>query len=160
MPTETTAATLMRTDSYPLSVADDLFVAARQLIQHRLDGAPVLDEDGYVQGVLTLADLLYQEKEVRTPAPVFFLDALLFWGAGKDDMEEQLHKMTATTVGAAMSSPPITVPPETTVAVIASLMVDKGLTLIPVVDEAGTLLGIIDRRDVVRFMLNHYHAKV
>ena len=118
-----------------------------------------MDDDGYVQGVLTLADLLYQEKQVRTPEPVFFLDALLFWGAGKSDMDEQLKKMTATTVGAAMSSPPITVTPETTVSVIASMMVDQGLTLLPVVGPDGGLLGIIDRRDVVRFMLNHYHSK-
>jgi len=159
MPNETTAATLMRTDSYPLKPGDDLFGAARHLLTHRIDGAPVLDDDGYVQGVLTLADLLYQEKELRTPEPVFFLDALLFWGAGKSDIEEDLHKMTASLVAEAMSSPPITVAPDAKVASIASLMVDKGLTIIPVVGEDGGLLGIIDRRDIVRFMLSHYHNK-
>jgi len=159
MPRQTTAGNLMRTDSYPLKAGDELFAAARQLLSHRIDGAPVLDEDGYVQGVLTLADILYQEKTVRTPEPVFLLDALLFWGAGKDDMEEQLHKMTASKVAEAMSSPPITVSPKDPVSHVASLMVEKNLTILPVTDAEGGLLGVIDRRDVVRFILGHYHDK-
>ncbi len=159
MPDKTTAGNLMRSDSYPLKPGDELFAAASQLLAHHIDGAPVLDDDGYVQGVLTLADILYQEKNVRTPEPIFLLDALLFWGSGKKDMAEQLHKMTATKVAEAMSSPPITVSPSDTVSHCASLMVEKSLTILPVTDESGGLLGIIDRRDVVRFILGHYHDK-
>ncbi|MCO4772698.1 MAG: CBS domain-containing protein [Deltaproteobacteria bacterium] len=158
MPDKTTAANLMRADAYPLSPGDELFLAARKLLNHRIEGAPVLDDDGYVQGVLTLADVLYKQKDVKTPEPVFFLDALLFWGAGKNNMDEQLHKMTASSVAEAMSSPPITVNPDTPVSHVASLMVDKGLTIIPVVGGDGGLLGVIDRRDVVRFILGRYHS--
>jgi len=80
-------------------------------------------------------------------------DALLGWGAGRRKLEREFEKMTALTVGAAMTAPAITVSAEDALSTVASLMLDKNLTIVPVLNDDRTLLGVIGRRDVVRFTL-------
>ena len=155
MPQSTTAATIMNVQPPTFAVDDDLLLAADILLARGLNGGPVLDPGGFVVGVLTLADVLYGEKQVRTPQPLVLFDALLTFGAGRK-MAREFDKMTATSVGGAMSSPPITVSAEDPIAEVASLMLDKGLTVVPVVNTDNTLIGMIDRRDLVRFTLKRF----
>lgn len=155
MPQNTTAATIMDAQPATFGVDHDLLQAADILLARNLDGAAVLDPGGFVIGVITLADVLYGEKQVRTPQPLVLFDALLTFGAGRK-MAREFDKMTATTVGAAMSSPPITVTATDPIARVASLMLDKNLTIVPVLNSDNTLLGMIDRRDVVRFTLRRF----
>ncbi|MGH4011867.1 MAG: CBS domain-containing protein [Pseudonocardiaceae bacterium] len=56
-----------------------------------------------------------------------------------------------TTVGEVMSSPPLTVHPETDAAELASTMIERGVRSVPVVDE-DRLVGIVTRRDLVRLI--------
>jgi CBS domain-containing protein len=49
-----------------------------------------------------------------------------------------------------MSSPPVTVTPETHVKAVAALLVERGFNAVPVVDEDGSLLGIVSEADLVR----------
>jgi len=44
----------------------------------------------------------------------------------------------------------VTVPPGTPVAAVARLLSDRGISAVPVVDEAGTLLGIVTEADLIR----------
>ena len=153
MPLTTTAASIMSIDALTFTVEDDLLHAAALLLERRLDGATVVDPGGFVVGVLTLADILYSEKLVETPQPFVLFDALLTWGAGRK-LAREFEKMTALRVGQAMSSPAITVTPDDPVSTVASLMLDEGLTIVPVLDDDNTLLGVVGRRDVVRFTLS------
>ncbi len=152
MPKNTTAATIMDSRPPTFGVDDELLLAADLLLARGADGGAVLDPGGFVVGVLTLADVLYGEKEVRTPQPFVFFDAVLTFGAGRK-MARELDKMTATTVGGAMTKPPVSVGPEDSIAHVASLMLDKNLSVVPVIKTDNTLLGMIDRRAVVRFTL-------
>lgn len=153
MPDTTTAAVIMSIDALTFGPDDDLLHAAEVLLDRGLDGAVVVDPGGFVLGVVTLADLLYSEKLVATPQPFVLFDALLTWGSRKT-MSREFEKMTAMTCGQGMSSPAITVSAEDSISKVASLMLDKGLTVIPVLNEDNTLLGVIGRRDVVRFTLS------
>jgi CBS domain-containing protein len=155
MPQNTTAATIMDAQPPTFGVEDDLLMAADVLLARGLDGAAVLGRDGELVGVITLADVLYGEKQVRTPQPIVLFDALLTFGAGRK-MAKEFDKMTATSVGAAMSAPPITVQGSDLISRVASLMIDKNLTVVPVLDTGSRLLGMIDRRDIVRFTLRRF----
>jgi len=153
MPDTTTAASIMNVDVLTFAAEDDLLHAAEQLLERGLDGATVVDPGGFVVGVMTLADVLYSEALVHTPQPLVLFDALLGWGAGRRKLEREFEKMTALTVGAAMTAPAITVSAEDALSTVASLMLDKNLTIVPVLNDDRTLLGVIGRRDVVRFTL-------
>ncbi|MDY6796285.1 MAG: CBS domain-containing protein [Actinomycetota bacterium] len=54
-----------------------------------------------------------------------------------------------------MSTDPVTVGPETTVKEMAEIMVEKRIRLLPVVDDEGKLLGVVDEENLV-----HQDAKV
>lgn len=49
-----------------------------------------------------------------------------------------------------MTSPPITVTPDTPVAEIASLLLDNRISAVPVLDRAGGILGIVSEGDLLR----------
>jgi len=49
-----------------------------------------------------------------------------------------------------MTADPVTVPPETPLAAVASLMAERAISGLPVVDEEGGLLGIVTDGDLMR----------
>jgi CBS domain-containing protein len=106
--------------------------AAEILAKSRVSGLPVVDGRGAVTGVLSEGDIVYRESGGATPAvPVE-------------------PKLVATTVGGVMSSPAVTIGPQQPVTAAAGTMVDKGVGRLPVVDDAGRLVGIVTRSDLVR----------
>lgn len=55
----------------------------------------------------------------------------------------------AITAGQVMTSPVVTVSPETSVAQIAELLTSRRFSGIPVVDNAGAVLGLVSERDLL-----------
>jgi len=49
-----------------------------------------------------------------------------------------------------MTSPPITVTPDTPVVDIAALLIERGISAVPVVDESGRAVGIVSEGDLLR----------
>jgi CBS domain-containing protein len=49
-----------------------------------------------------------------------------------------------------MTSPPITVRPDTPVTEIAALLIERRISGVPVVDEAGRMIGIVSEGDLLR----------
>jgi CBS domain-containing protein len=149
MPATTTAREIMTTEVSTFGLDLPLLDAARTLFDNRWAGAPVL-EHGKVVGVLSLADVIAQERSVHAPTPLIVFDALLFLGTKRFDSE--MKKITAMTVREAMTSPAKTVTPDTKVSKIAAMMIDDGLSTMPVIED-GELVGVVGRRDVVRLVL-------
>ena len=67
-------------------------------------------------------------------------------------MEKEFQKIAATTVDQVLTPNPVTIQPETSIEDIASLMVDKNIHTLPVVDE-GTLVGIVGKEDILRTLM-------
>ena len=59
------------------------------------------------------------------------------------------HKAAGITAAELMTSPPIVIHPDEPVQYAAWLMYDRGVKRLPVVDEAGHLLGIVSRSDLL-----------
>jgi CBS domain-containing protein len=49
-----------------------------------------------------------------------------------------------------MSSPAVTVAPDTSARDIVALLTGRGINRVPVIDPAGHLLGLVSRADIVR----------
>jgi CBS domain-containing protein len=133
---------VMSRDVITVTPAMTLKEAAGLLVQHRISGVPVVDEDGDVVGVLSEADVLV--KEGGGPRR----DGLLGWLFEPDDAVRD--KLGARTVGEAMTTPPLTVGPQAPVHKAAARMVQDEVNRLPVVDEAGRIVGIVTRADLVR----------
>jgi predicted transcriptional regulator len=96
-------------------------------------GMPVTDSDGRVIGVVTEIDLL---KQIRQ---------------GKD-----LEKLTADDI---MTKNPTTVDITTSLNDILNILIDKTVIRIPVT-EGGILVGVIARRDILRYYFQPEHFRL
>lgn len=141
---------IMTTDVIYVSPATDVLDVARVLVNNGLTGLPVV-EDGRVVGMVTDSDIVSRETEVDPPAYFSFLDAVirLPW----DHTDEDFKRVAAMTVADLMTTPAITIERAATVQDAATLMFRERVNPLPVVDEDGTLLGIISRTDIMRTML-------
>jgi CBS domain-containing protein len=109
------------------------------LRRFRVSACPVINDAGHVVGVVSEADLLYKEASGRKPAGLIRLR----WRLGEQS------KAAAVTAGRLMTSPPITIHPDTSVAVAARMMQDRWVKRLPVVGDDGLLIGIVTRSDVL-----------
>jgi CBS domain-containing protein len=135
---------LMTTDVVTVGVGTPLKDAAALMAEHNVSGLPVVDPTHRVLGVLSEGDILYRETGRRANATV-----LGRMGIGISDTEAA-RRSIATTAGEAMSTPAVTLGPERPASDAATVMIDRQINRLPVVDDDGVLIGIVTRADLVR----------
>jgi CBS domain-containing protein len=118
---------------------------AALMVSKGISGVPVVGDDGAVLGVVSEADFVIKER--GREAVHHRLLARVF-GESRQTLAE-LAKIEAQTAGAAMTSPAITVAANDTLRWAAEQMAALKINRLPVVD-AGRLVGIVTRADVVR----------
>lgn len=111
------------------------------LMTHRFSAVPVVDMARRVIGVVSEADLLRKIEYAGEEAP------RLFDGARH---RADRAKATARTATDLMSAPPVVVSRGTSIAAAARLLDRKHVKRLPVVDDAGRLVGIVTRGDLLR----------
>lgn len=144
---------IMSTDLVTLTPDTDISKAAETLLSRRINGAPVVDQDGRVLGILCQSDLIAQQKKLPIPTVFTLLDGLISLTSSKQ-LEKQVRKIAALTVGDAMTQRPVTVGPNTSIETVASLMVDNNFHTLPVV-ENNKLIGVIGKEDVLRTLVSN-----
>jgi CBS domain-containing protein len=112
---------------------------AAMLGSSRVSGFPVVDQAGKVIGVVSGTDMVIKEAG-RASHPE------LFAGLRRS---RDLEKAGAVTAAELMTSPPVTIGPGEPVQHAAFLMYDRAVERLPVVDEAGRLVGIVSQVDVL-----------
>lgn len=137
----------------PITVSPDTEIAeaARLLLEKRINGIPVVAQGGTLVGIICQSDLVTQQKKFPIPTVFTLLDGLIPLGSLKS-LDREVQKITATRVADAMTPDPVTVTPDTDLADVASLMVDKKFHTIPVV-EGDELVGVIGKEDVLRTLM-------
>jgi len=133
---------VMTRDVLTVAPETPLKEVAGLLTRNHVSGAPVVDEEGAVLGVVSEADIL---RKVEGFSPE--VGGRLAWVLRRLDGE--LEKICARTAGEAMTTPPLTVRPTQQVSEAARLMADHRINRLPVMSR-GKLVGIISRADVLR----------
>jgi len=136
-----------------ITVTPDMNIAsaAKILLDNRVNGAPVVDDQGRLVGILCQSDLIAQQKKLPIPTLFTFLDSVIQLSSAKQ-IEKQIRKIAALTVADAMTPEPVAVHPDTGIETVAALMVDNSFHTLPVV-ENSRLVGIIGKEDVLRTLL-------
>ncbi len=142
------AKDIMTTDVITVRPETTIEELARILIGKKISGVPVVNEKDELMGVVTENDLISQNKRMHIPTVMRLFDAYIVLGSpGK--LEREIRKMAATTVGDICTGKVITVGEHTSVEDVATIMADKKVHLIPVV-EGKKVRGIIGKIDVIR----------
>ena len=144
------AADVMR--PVPTIAADVTWREAVQLLLgNALDAAPVVDADKHIVGIVTQTDLATRTSGVERTELRAVLDGvvtirshrtLLRWHASP-------HWEMGSTVATLMTTPVVTVRPETPLATVARTLLDHDITQVPVVDDTGQVRGMVRQRDIV-----------
>ncbi|WP_431676615.1 CBS domain-containing protein [Kitasatospora sp. KL5] len=122
---------------------------ARLLAEHDITSVPVLDHEDRPIGLVSEADLLLNEAAQEDPAGLLLTPHL---------EPRERARSRATTAAGLMTSPVVCARPEWTVVEAVRLMQGKRLKRLPVVDEAGRLVGIVSSSDLLRVFLRHDRA--
>jgi CBS-domain-containing membrane protein len=144
---------IMTTQIITLAPDMEIAHATSILLEKRINGAPVVDTQGRLVGILCQSDLIAQQKKFPIPSLFTILDGFIPLTYPKH-LEKELRKIAATTVSQAMTADPVTITPETEIEEVAALMVDRKFHTLPVVDAAGALVGIVGKHDVLQTLIS------
>jgi CBS domain-containing protein len=134
-------AEIMTTEVLTVSPTTSLKEVGEALLGRGISGIPVVGAGREVLGVVSETDIVFKERRPDTHRARFLIRL------ANDDEE---LKLEARTAGEAMTMPPITIAADRPVSEAASLMLDRGVNRLPVVDREGVLVGIVTRSDLVR----------
>jgi CBS domain-containing protein len=124
---------------------------ARLLTTNNISGAPVIDMDGKLIGIVTESDLIDQNKKIHIPTVVSILDSFIFLES-PDRMEQEIRKIAGSTVADIYTADTITVNEDTPVDELATIMSEKNIHTIPVL-KGDKLTGIIGKRDIIKTII-------
>uniref|UniRef100_A0A7C4AH27 CBS domain-containing protein n=1 Tax=Fundidesulfovibrio putealis TaxID=270496 RepID=A0A7C4AH27_9BACT len=143
-----TAKDIMTKDVVTFTPDTPISQAAATLLQKRVNGCPVLDASGALVGILCQSDLVAQQKKLALPTVFTLLDGIVPM-TSMSELDREMEKIAAITVGQAMTADPEFVNPDTAIEDIASLMVERGFHTVPVILD-GALVGTIGMEDILR----------
>ena len=120
--------------------------AISKLLNYGYSGAPVVDDDGNLVGVVSAFDFLQKEAG----------GSLLPMEGSSEKIEafaDAAQKIVATSVHELMTVDPITISPSASMREAAMIMTQERLNRLPVVDREGKLIGILSTADVMKDVL-------
>ena len=130
-----TARDFMVTRLITLRADMEVFDAVQMLLKNRISGAPVVGERGEYLGTVSEKCCMH-----------VLLDAAY-------------EQLPSNHVGAFMDTEAQTISPDTQLLSIAQVFLLSNYRRLPVLDEDGTLVGQISRRDVLRAALRELQGK-
>lgn len=116
--------------------------AHRLMTENNIRRLPVV-EQGRLVGIVTRGDIRGAEASDAS--------ALNIW-----DLTYLLSRLRIREV---MTRNPVTIPADVTIGQAAKVMLDNRISGLPVVDPAGTLLGIITESDIFRLIVAAWDAQ-
>ncbi len=147
-----TAQDIMATGVITLSVGQSLMEAFQTLQEHQITGAPVVNEESKLVGVLSQSDLLREAFSNEAFADFspnsFYIGLPVFDGGALEGLMEKLDEMN---VEEAMNHDVISVSPSDPVESLASKMRNHKVHRL-IVAEDEKLVGIVTTFDLLKLL--------
>lgn len=138
-----------------LKADDNLSYAIKKLVKNKISGAPVVDKEKQVIGMVTESDIL-RTIDVSVPEIRFDTSNIfaLVLSAIKskhefEDIRREIMKAGKLLVKDAMTKKPICIEPEKSIIEAVKLMNKYEINRLPVVKK-NKLVGIIARADIIK----------
>ncbi|WP_165492199.1 CBS domain-containing protein [Egibacter rhizosphaerae] len=148
MARDTRISDVMTTDVLTLRPEMPLEDAFGLLAEQGVSGAPVVDTELRLLGLLDDSNLLTSHARLHAPTTIELLGAYIPLPGEVSRYTEELRRVLAQTVGEAMTEDPPSLTPEDTVEDAATMLVRHDLSRVPIV-EGETLVGLVSRGDLV-----------
>ncbi|ADD09116.1 putative signal transduction protein with CBS domains [Aciduliprofundum boonei T469] len=146
---------IMNKDVITLSPEMTIKDAYELFVKNHISGAPVVDPHGKLLGILTTKDILKIIKNRMEdigiyvfPTPFDFMEVLPI--EIPEESKATFESIANTKVGEIMERRVHYVNPDTDIYEALELLVKKGISRLPVVNENKKVVGIITRSDVLK----------
>ncbi len=145
------ASDIMTTDVITVKKNTSLKDLATILYKNHINGVPVVDDEGLLLGIISESDLIRRDKKLHIPTVVAIFDAVVYLESPKS-IEKEFKRISATTVEDLYTKKAISVDEKTPIDEIATIMTQKKIYTIPVMD-GDLLVGIIGKADLLRTLV-------
>jgi CBS domain-containing protein len=150
MPRDLPVTDIMSSPAITLQPDATVEEAINVLVSNGIDGAPVVDGDGHLVGLLDDDDLILSEARLHAPTTIEILGAYIPLPGDLRRFNDEIKQALGRTVGEVMTDDPPSIRPTGTVEDAATLFHDHGVSRLPVVDDQGKVLGVVARGDLVQ----------
>lgn len=150
MPKKRLAREIMTREVVTVGPGTPVTEAAKILSQNNIGGAPVVDDNGALVGIISESDLILRDVKLHFPTYIHFLDSIIYLES-LNKFEEQLKKAVGAKVKDVMTTEVETVASDATVEDIATLMVDKDIDRIPIIKDSS-VVGIVTKGNIIRLL--------
>jgi len=125
----------------------------QRFVEEDISGLLVVDEDKRLIGLVTETDLIDQQKNLHFPTAVAVFDVVIPMGEAR--FEAELARLQAMTAMELASEDVTSVGPPVDLSEIASIMGDRSVHHLPVLDD-GVVVGLICNHDVIKALAARY----
>jgi CBS domain-containing protein len=144
-----TVASWMTSEVLTVTPATPIMEAVQLLIDRKIGGLPVVNDEGKLVGMISDSDLMWREHGIEHPPYMMFLGGVIYF-QNPATYDRDLHKALGQTVGEVMTPHTVSVTADTILPVAARIMHDKKIHRLPVIDVNHHPIGIITQSDIVR----------
>lgn len=152
MPRDLPVSDVMTAPVHTVRPEDSIEDAVRALVEHGVTGAPVVDDAGRLVGLLDDSDLVLSEARLHLPTTIELFGAYIALPGEQRRYEQELRHALGRTVGEVMHESPPSVLVDARVEDAATLMVERGVSRVPVVDRDRVVVGVVSRGDLIRVL--------
>ena len=146
-----TVTDIMTKDVISVHPGDSLAGAAKVIIEHDLDGVPVVDNEGILKGIFTQYDVISKASALHLPTMQFLLQNMTVYKKDKKDFQHELNEITSLTVADVMNSDPLFFNTETSYEdAVLAFKNHHRVNPVPVIDEERRVVGVVSRFDILR----------
>ena len=146
------ASDIMTTEVITVKKDTSLKELARIFYKSHINGVPVVDDEDLVIGIICESDLIRKEKKLHIPTVVALFDWVLYLERPKN-IEKEVQRVNAITVEDLYTKDFVAVDEKMPIDEIATLMAQKRIYTIPVMD-GERLVGIIGKTDLISTLVH------
>ncbi len=139
-----TAAQIMTRTVLLLEQTMTLVEAAGLLADSQVSGAPVVDNENKIVGIVSEKDFLREMGFGFNPS---FMQIATHCLHDKSCMIKNLHDRTVAEI---MTRPALSGSPEMTIGSISTTFTDRQINRLPIIDKEGLIVGIVTRTDLAQ----------
>ena len=144
---------LMTRDLITVAPQTPVAEIAQVLLEHRINGVPVIDLEGRMLGIITAGDLMYRAAD-ETLGPRTSIWKENFYKSVFRRHPEETDKDQGRTAMEVMTRDVHSVEPDTDIIMAARLLVDFDIVSLPVLQN-GWVVGILSRHDLLKWVAKH-----
>lgn len=138
---------------------DKISDVAQKLRDNKISGAPIVDDDNQVIGIISEGDIM-RLLEVHSPrlnlilpSPLDVIELPIRMKHELDEIAEDMNRAASVLIGEIMTKEVFTMNEEDDISDAAQFMDTHSINRLPVVDDEGKLIGIITRGDLISAMV-------